>query len=315
MGCFDSTCAISRLPIDYQTEVMFFPLVDMGEFDTGIYYERDRWQPWAYPIKGRYDDYGRADQFITAASEKMLLEALHRNLVPSPGEDVSFPALGIVGTRDQITRKSSMEELINAMYYGRLKVTQSKYNLNHILAMVSEEAKAPEPTGPGRTLKYALIRVDIWDELVRLCHSVANRDDQGSMVTDYSFAELSNADTLGRNSCLNQALWTEDVLDAWEEADFIRNIRETLGVISLLRTAGIVLKPSGPAGQGAPYRTSSLVAGVIAEVGESLYDEAVINGLYEDEDEVTFTEAFDYIKNNWDSLSEEDRARFNELVK
>lgn len=81
MGSFNTTCAISRLPIGMGDEVKLFIIVDTGtgKNRAGHVYHNDYWNLYGLPIDVVYDDYGRYELIETEQNLKVWNATL-RNL-------------------------------------------------------------------------------------------------------------------------------------------------------------------------------------------------------------------------------------------
>ena len=81
MGCFNVTCAITNLPIQYGEKVQLFILryVGLGNDGGGSCYSADIWSPICDPIEGTYNDYGNIENIIINDITKKLLNILKSN--------------------------------------------------------------------------------------------------------------------------------------------------------------------------------------------------------------------------------------------
>lgn len=61
MGCWDETCGLSGLPIEYDDKTLLFPLSSSPLYESGqsgFSYPTGLWQPMTLPFYGTYNSYG-----------------------------------------------------------------------------------------------------------------------------------------------------------------------------------------------------------------------------------------------------------------
>lgn len=85
MGCWNATCGLSQLPINYDDEVKMVLLVtgnNYNEFSTGsgFCYPDDMFKPLFFPINGTYNDYGGID---VTENKQELIDAICKRLSPN----------------------------------------------------------------------------------------------------------------------------------------------------------------------------------------------------------------------------------------
>lgn len=76
MGCWNATCNVSNLPIFYGDEVVLIPLMkvkDKTRFNTC--YATDNFVPFAFPIFGKYDEYGGLEEIVPDKLNETLLRS------------------------------------------------------------------------------------------------------------------------------------------------------------------------------------------------------------------------------------------------
>lgn len=76
MGCWNATCSVSNLPIFYGDKIVLIPLMkvkDKTSFNTC--YATDNFVPFAFPIFGRYDEYGGIEEIISDELNETLLRS------------------------------------------------------------------------------------------------------------------------------------------------------------------------------------------------------------------------------------------------
>jgi hypothetical protein len=87
MGSWNGTCMISNLPIPYGAPVRFFILERTDDYEqhlagAGFCYYNSVFRPIAYPITGRYDDYGSVAH-IEDSETIVLIETYFKELAKS----------------------------------------------------------------------------------------------------------------------------------------------------------------------------------------------------------------------------------------
>ncbi len=76
MGCWNATCNVSNLPIYYGDEVVLIPLMKVKNktrFNTC--YATDNFVPFAFPIFGKYDEYGGIEDIVPDELNETLLRS------------------------------------------------------------------------------------------------------------------------------------------------------------------------------------------------------------------------------------------------
>lgn len=83
MGCWNQTCMLSRLPIRAGDDVVCYVLAqnhNREKMGGGSVYSTDLWSPVMVPIYGKYDDYGRVEDFEKGRFDWYLLEWFNKGL-------------------------------------------------------------------------------------------------------------------------------------------------------------------------------------------------------------------------------------------
>ena len=76
MGCWNATCNISNLPINYGDKIVLIPLVKIKEKASfNNCYPTGTFVPYAFPIVGSYDDYGGIEKVISFPENEKLLRS------------------------------------------------------------------------------------------------------------------------------------------------------------------------------------------------------------------------------------------------
>lgn len=70
MGCFDSNCCVTGLPIHEDDPVKMGLLSSVGDYDH-VCYVGDAFQIWAFPVSGLYDSYGSITKIPEADQQYM----------------------------------------------------------------------------------------------------------------------------------------------------------------------------------------------------------------------------------------------------
>lgn len=80
MGCWNETCGVSNLDIEYGDPVRLILLEqDYGapkEYTRGFCYADDLWRPRLLPVKGKYDGYGRIEEVEENLNTKIIVHDL-----------------------------------------------------------------------------------------------------------------------------------------------------------------------------------------------------------------------------------------------
>lgn len=76
MGCWNATCNISHLPIQYQDKIVLILLINgSNKHTTNTCYATDNFQQFAMPIRGEYDDYGGIKNIETSLANENLIKS------------------------------------------------------------------------------------------------------------------------------------------------------------------------------------------------------------------------------------------------
>lgn len=157
MGSFDFTCMASNLPISAGTPVRYLLLTE-NPFNSlanrGIN-QTDGWFPRAYPIRGRYNDYGTIDRWDP---EDPMIDLLMTGFV----QDLHERGWGDNSVHDMAIKKDmTFDYALDAIRAGRLTVNRFGYNplkdierserLRVLLGEVkkTEDARAAEDLAAG----------------------------------------------------------------------------------------------------------------------------------------------------------------------
>lgn len=88
MGCFNETCALSGYPIRYENPIRLLfivenPVEGSKVADRGLY-STAQWFPRTPPIRGKYNDYGRADFDTNSFVVRVIEEVFKKDLIEKP---------------------------------------------------------------------------------------------------------------------------------------------------------------------------------------------------------------------------------------
>ena len=93
MGCFNYTCALSRLPISDGDQVRYL-LLASNPYDENKGHQAcmpfDWWVPRTFPVRAKYDDYGSVEEVQDPIGTEVWLEALKLDLIPQGRGDNSI---------------------------------------------------------------------------------------------------------------------------------------------------------------------------------------------------------------------------------
>ena len=89
MGCWNGTCALTKLPIMAGEPVYTFVLVQEYPLDPSLCYHTDFWVPLPLFFEGVYDDYGSVENCV-GASIDLILKSLQKNLVEKEAGDNQY---------------------------------------------------------------------------------------------------------------------------------------------------------------------------------------------------------------------------------
>lgn len=89
MGCFNTICAISNMPIKHGDDVVFLILAESKEYIRAVgLHPTDFWVPHLVPVYAKYDDYGSIEDWQD--SEQPILSFLARNYKQSLVEKITI---------------------------------------------------------------------------------------------------------------------------------------------------------------------------------------------------------------------------------
>ena len=89
MGCWNGTCFVTGLAIEYESPVRFFLLSEQaGKTPSGGYSGNvDRWCPTTLPLQGIYDDYGGVKRYTINQIQEADFQHLKSQWVNPPEDD------------------------------------------------------------------------------------------------------------------------------------------------------------------------------------------------------------------------------------
>jgi len=118
MGSFDSTCALSGLPITHGDDVKYFLLTENPYEDSLVCYSHDMWFPRSTPVRAKYNDYGSIEAYDESSpGVYAIVAALTQDLIE-------------VGTGDNschdVPTSKGMDfgRVLNAVWERRILVTR-----------------------------------------------------------------------------------------------------------------------------------------------------------------------------------------------
>lgn len=172
MGCWNETCAISKLAINYGEPVRFLVIaqnafsVENARFGgywqpispgkSGCYIS-DLWTPLCFPIRGNYNDYGSIDptgsaeelnQFVSLIKDTCILPDPVGNDIEEVEEDLDVPLTNI--------KDATPDEIFEYLQDGRLFI-----NYHSALPQYSDRVV---PVG------WMMIKETVWQSLLKIDH-------------------------------------------------------------------------------------------------------------------------------------------------
>lgn len=165
MGCWNETCAVSKMAIYAGEPVRFLPIVqnawhfeEQGGFPNGEsplllkgssgVYISDLWVPFCLPIRGEYNDYGTIENIPENTQQdkaelSQFIEAFKKNAIPLE--------LGENEYHDTPLKNFTLEEILEALQEGRVF---SRYR------------------GAGKdiilTVSWMMIKESVWESLLNM---------------------------------------------------------------------------------------------------------------------------------------------------
>lgn len=84
MGCWNETCGITQLPINFGNKVRYFVLIynDRPADGGGTCYPADIWSPLGLAIQGTYNDYGGIENIVENEDTKMIVKIIKESWIP-----------------------------------------------------------------------------------------------------------------------------------------------------------------------------------------------------------------------------------------
>jgi hypothetical protein len=162
MGCWNETCAVSRLPIFEDDPVVGVLLVDMG--GTPGFATTSAFAPIGLPIRGAYNDYGGIKDVEWSPWEKHAwshpegflsgLVLLEQGENPFHDHAMSF----------DVVEKGGWEALATAMQSSRLLISTSHYE--HPVSGLSGTQPTPQWKKSNGRVILSLIHARVWDALI-----------------------------------------------------------------------------------------------------------------------------------------------------
>lgn len=164
MGCWNETCAVSKLTIDSGEAVRFLPIIQNawhykkqvgfpnGEAPTlfdgasGVY-NFDLWMPFCLPIRGTYNDYGTIEDVpekteVDKAELAQFIAAFEKHAVKL--------GMGENPCHDVALTEFTLESILGALHEGRVYVNFSDY----VTATL--------------TVSWVMIKESVWQSLLEL---------------------------------------------------------------------------------------------------------------------------------------------------
>ena len=153
MGCWNTTCYISKLPIHYDEPVV---MVLVRETHYNMHrsphtcYATDKYVPFGYPIYGKYDDYGGIEDI---ENEEEVLEYLNTTTIRDSDNEIV-----------EITEEN-LREVLNEIAHGESNYTVEKLNLEAFFVkrdlynLLIAEAKSRQIYGKEETIEQQTRRL------------------------------------------------------------------------------------------------------------------------------------------------------------
>ncbi len=142
MGCWNETCGITQLPIQYEDPVRMFLLVEQKRtiIDEPVYYHSsDCWVPFGLPLKGTYNDYGGIEHKKDDHS-KFLLSKIKKIMIEYPERMGST----------LLVKDATIDLVLGRINDGSFKVVEHEYQL----AQMNEWLKAERDKMPPEFDKF-----------------------------------------------------------------------------------------------------------------------------------------------------------------
>jgi len=89
MGCFDSNCCLTGLPLHHGDPVRAGLLVPTGEYSF-VCYAGSSYQFWTLPVKSTYNDYGDIERNDASDEEWAVVELLLKSSLPALEDHVEY---------------------------------------------------------------------------------------------------------------------------------------------------------------------------------------------------------------------------------
>lgn len=82
MGCFESRCVVSGLPIHQGEPVWVILLMKHNRYGSEhhVLYPTSMWVPFAFPFEGKYNDYGNVENIVEDMNTKLLHKFFSENM-------------------------------------------------------------------------------------------------------------------------------------------------------------------------------------------------------------------------------------------
>lgn len=153
MGDFNSTCAVSGLPISVGDRVRWFFIYRMPErYQNDLVNRFSRWNPLTLPIRGTYDDYGKIENVEDDAITRIQLEWLSKTAQPLSSdtwEIEEFPhtmdSLVFACERQVLTIKHVYGDVLTAPFLVHEDIYQEAVRIGKAFGMASVFTSRLEP--------------------------------------------------------------------------------------------------------------------------------------------------------------------------
>jgi hypothetical protein len=139
MGCWNGTCAMTKLPIFHGDRVVCWFIVETQGYSRGdatnFCYPHDRYQLIALPFRAEYNDYGGVENIDEADQDivNLLIESIRTGLVEIEPGDNEYHDIAV--KKDSLTFDLALE----AIHEGRLSVVgyQNEKSVGMIMILES----------------------------------------------------------------------------------------------------------------------------------------------------------------------------------
>ena len=219
MGCFNSVCMLSGLPIQYHDPIVIVFLVESNYKSCG---PCGNWRLVGIPIEGEYNDYGGIEYVVDDDNCKLMTKYLIENMAAGKNskEDNSYHCF---------KTPTDMESIVKICEYSKL----THIWLNKTKTDIGE-------------LRYAMILKSVWDKTITYLQNMKTWSGKplgevfNENIQEFWDYEIKNyidhlysSDSLYRSICLYSSDYTnyfisEYVLDYGASIDEINNVIDML---------------------------------------------------------------------------------------